>query len=102
MIGAVKRRAHQVVHSRVHHNEILLLASLHVENSRQQNPRFGDQGAARLQNQPVRLAFHAAREFGHKSRHIERLFIRVANPQAAAQIEELHRNADLAQGFLDP
>src|SRR5208337_2521163 len=93
VIGTVERGTHEVVHSGVHHDEVLLAVSLHVEHAGQQDARVAHQGAARLEDQPVLGGAQAFFEPAPQRVEVEGSLIRVPDSISAAQVEVFDAHA---------
>jgi len=93
MVGPVKRGPHQVVHAGVRDDKILRRVALDVENARDQNSCVAHYRPARLEDQPVGCASKARFNLPRQPLHVQGLFVRVANPEAAADVEKLDLDA---------
>src|SRR5208282_2620717 len=96
----IESRANQVVHRRVHDHEALAAVFFYVQDARQQHARGADQAAPWLKQKPASRRPDDAREFTRVGSWLKRRFIRVANAQAAADVDVVEMNASDAE-FAD-
>src|SRR5437762_2480729 len=87
------RGPHQVVHAGVRDDKILRRVALDVENARDQNSRLAHYRPARLEDQPVGCASKARFNLPRQPLNVQGLFVRVTNPEAAADVEKLGLDA---------
>src|SRR5690606_13212585 len=98
--GVVEAGPQQVVHGRVQHQELALLALLHPQHARQQQAGLGHQVTARLEHDPALEALQRRADLGDVVHGIERaLALAVAHAEAAADVdagEPVARRLELA------
>ena len=98
MVRLVERRADEVVHGGIHHDELLRRAALAVEDPREQHARLAHDGAAGLERQEQVPALHLGPNRRHERSDLRgKLSGQVGHAQATAQIERADRDAALAQ-----
>ena len=87
MDGLIKRGADEIVHGGVHNDENFAAISLDVQDAREQHARGADDGAARLEQQATSERANVREESAGVGVEIGGNFARVADAEAAAQIQ---------------